>query len=398
MRCPSSMSDQYRCPPISELITREWLCEVISTRDADLRGHRIALTYSKLAIHLDQIIFRTRSVRSRLASRQQVDSCDANWFLFATWGTVTVTRNIANQRLPQRIDTMFPDGFRRWLTPMILHERAANGQRVSRALAWAQRQIFVTSAFAMLDFIDRASALALGAPYDPTFAISDSTKAEIGELLSYENADDESVTYLKDKRHLEPIASAFQYYWKAMSARENPVLQSRYVLAGNVLLTAIEQDLANRAVGIVVDHVPELVQARTDRQVARLVEVTTGLPRQVVGLQLPFRYLSARRALVTAWVAAHDRPDLRDGPPDRDLAPRTRHSSARPGHAPLPPSAPTCRHGTPTSRSGSVPRTPCARSSKRRCATCATWFGASRAEPPPGGARPRRTGDATTTG
>ena len=47
-------------PPLNigrwKLLDDRWLDAVLDTREADLRAHRIALTYSRYAIHLDDII------------------------------------------------------------------------------------------------------------------------------------------------------------------------------------------------------------------------------------------------------------------------------------------------------------------------------------------------------
>ena len=78
-------------------------------------------------------------------------------------------------------------------------------------------------------------------------------------------------------------------------------MRARLVLGANVVLTAVEQDLADGAVEIVIGHVPQRLLRRLDRRVARWAESWTGTPRQIVELQMPFRTAWARDVLDTAW-------------------------------------------------------------------------------------------------
>src|SRR4051794_26249618 len=89
------------------LLSQSWIEEVVQTRDADLRAHQVALTYSKYSVRLDNLIHGPDSVQNLAREQVRVETCDTNWFNFATWGTLTVTRNIANQRAPQRVDDLF---------------------------------------------------------------------------------------------------------------------------------------------------------------------------------------------------------------------------------------------------------------------------------------------------
>jgi hypothetical protein len=319
-------SCEERMPGIEPelLATEQWLDCVLSTREADLRAHRVALTYSKFAELLDEHIHGAR-LRQRLAeqesrktataddaradptveeyggdtgtsvgARAERKSADkpcysnANWFNFATWGTVTLSRNIAHQRAPQRVDEFLPLPLRRRLTPAILRERAASGQRVSRALAWGQRQIFLTSTFAFLDFLEFIES-----PARDTMDLVH-TKAAVAR---YSSVNDPAP--IGTNRHLKHLRHAYEWYRKARTLGD--AARARFVLGANVLLTAMEQDLADRAVRTVIDHVPQRVLSRFDRRVAQAAENWTAVPRQLVELQLPFRYVELRNVVQTAW-------------------------------------------------------------------------------------------------
>jgi hypothetical protein len=246
----------------------------------------VALTYSKFAVLLDQLIYRD-SIIDRLKRKELPSYSNANWFNFATWGTVTLSRNIAHQRPPQRVDDLLPLPLRRRLTPAILRERAASGQRVSRALAWGQRQIFLTATFALLDFrrsVESRTALDLR-----------STRDAVARFAS-----ERDPTPIGPQRHLTPLKQAFDWYEKARRAPDEDE-RARWILGANVLLTAMEQDLAQRAVNTVIDHVPHRALTRIDRRVARSAEAWTGVPRQLVELQLPFQQRELRDMIQTAW-------------------------------------------------------------------------------------------------
>lgn len=73
-----------------DFLEEKWVEQVLTTREADLRGHMVCLSYSKLTLVLDELLHLTAEERRR----------ETNWFNYATWGTVTVTRNIGLQRPP----------------------------------------------------------------------------------------------------------------------------------------------------------------------------------------------------------------------------------------------------------------------------------------------------------
>ncbi len=311
-------------PPLNigrwKLLDDRWLDAVLDTREADLRAHRIALTYSRYAIHLDDIIHGDASVRRMAKQRREITTCNTNWFHYATWGTVTVTRNIAHQRAPQLLDDLLPIALRRRLTPALIRERAADGQRVSRALAWSQRLIFITSAYALKQF----HAEMPGDDKTSPFVLSDETKAAIRRQSAYEldGKDDGKRQLVSDEikvceatatteragrktpvgedRHLIPIQNAFRYYQQAAKATD-PEARARYILGANVLLTAAEQDLAQRAVATVVNHIPQRLMNGVYRRTAQAAEMWTGVPRQIIGLQLPTRLVELHDLVDTLW-------------------------------------------------------------------------------------------------
>src|SRR5262245_30908614 len=97
----------------------KWIREVAETPDSDLRAHRIALTYSRYGAWLDELIYGKDSVLRKARSSSSPPVCNANWFHFATWGTLTVTQNIGMQRAPQRLNAGPAMAARRALTPMV---------------------------------------------------------------------------------------------------------------------------------------------------------------------------------------------------------------------------------------------------------------------------------------
>jgi hypothetical protein len=256
------------------------------------------LTYSKFALHLDNIINGDQSVQLLAKNQTRIETCDANWFNFATWGTVTITRNIANERAPQRLASVSSLSLRRRLTPAVIRERAADGQRVSRALAWGQRLIFLTSSLAMVDFsrhIDDRGA-------DTQFALDAQTRKDIERLSEvFPGFRRPGTSAIGPQRHLVGIETAFNLYRLAKLEDADRGVRSRLILHANVLLTAMEQDLANDAVRAVIDHVPQRVLTRLDRRIARTAERWTSVPRQIVELELPFQTVSLRGVIDSAW-------------------------------------------------------------------------------------------------
>lgn len=282
----------------TEFLSTEWLEEVVKTRDSDLRAHRVALTYSKLAGFLDDMINGEQSVSHKLGRGEPAMPCNANWFNFATWGTVTITANIANERPPQRIDMLPFVSLRRRLTPAVIQLRASSGQRVSRALAWGQRLIFVSVCFT-LEYLDRW--LSENPDTDPReFRLLDGDRSTVAATNIVDLGTWATRPWIKPERHLRVIADAFRFYIHAQRTAD-PTVRARCVLGGNVLLTAVEQDLVDPAVEAVVNHIPQTVASAVDWRLARWVERWTGVPGQVTSLQLPFRYTSAREVLDAAW-------------------------------------------------------------------------------------------------
>jgi hypothetical protein len=277
-----------------DLLSVDWFDRVVNTPESDQRAHRVALTYSKLSVFLDELVNGPTSARKTLRMRTTARTYNANWFHFATWGTVTITRNIANDRPPQRIDTLPLSSLRRWLTPAVIQLRASSGQRVSRALSWGQRLIFISVCFT-LEYLDRWMATHPNEEPD-SFVLDPDVEETIIKLGTWDGK-----SWIGKTRHLAVVIQAFRFYIHAIHAHDDPIARARCILGGNVLLTAVEQDLADMAVETVVNHIPRSVAAAVDGRVARWVESWTNVPSQVTSLQLPFRYTGARNVLDAAW-------------------------------------------------------------------------------------------------
>ena len=165
---------------------------------------------------------------------------------------------------------------------------------MSRALSWGQRLIFVSVCFTLrsLDGWMRNNATK-----DP--AEFDLDRSERNQIINLGTWDGEH--WIDNTRHLDVVVEAFRFYIHAFQAHEDPTARARCILGGNLLLTAVEQDLADLAVEAVVNHIPRSVAAAVDYRVARWVERWTNVPSQVTSLQLPFRYTGARDVFDAAW-------------------------------------------------------------------------------------------------
>ncbi|HZM40095.1 MAG TPA: hypothetical protein VFB94_13320 [Acidimicrobiales bacterium] len=293
----------------NSFLDRSWIEKVATTPDNDLRTHRIALTYARLADCLDRLIFGGKpskkaggqkrakqpkasadmSVTAQLGRHESVSSCNANWFHFATWATATITPNIANNRPPQRIDSLPMSALRRELTPKVVHARAASGQRVSRSLSWGQRLVFVSSSLALVDFAQQLDR-------DKPVRLARSTKRKIDDLTSWNCSN-----WIGHERHLKCLDTAFGYYRRARALRSEPDVSARLMLGGNVLIMAVDQDIIDHAIETTVNHIPQRVAASLEGFTAKWAERMWGIPRQLSSLSLPYRYKGPRDALDTAW-------------------------------------------------------------------------------------------------
>jgi hypothetical protein len=287
---------QSRTQPVEpdELLQEEWFELVAATRDSDLRAHQIALTYSKAAEALDRYVHKLDGESEETeATRQKTRIWNANWFHFSTWGTLTVTRNIANDSPPQRLDGLPLVSLRQQLAPLVVHARASDGQRVGRLLAWAQLQIFISVCPAVADLVQQEKPDE-GAAGVPPRDLPDGWAGGIQEQPRPEWAPK------IESRHKEAVARAMLYYDLARRTDDDCV-RARLVFGGNVLMSAMEQDLIDGAVDAVVDQVPHRIAHVMDGQIARSVERLTGYRSQLTSLGLPFRFGRARATLDTAW-------------------------------------------------------------------------------------------------
>ena len=280
----------------------DWIVKVATTPDIDLRAHRIALTYAKCGSYLDDLVFWSRSVRNLGQAQKTAITCNANWFHFAAWSTTTITQNIANQRPPQRIDGLPLEGLRRRLTPLVVQARASEGQRVSKALSWGQRLIFVASCL-MLRHLDWwLEANPNGKPED--FKLdgglngSGVSRDQILRLGSWDGQ-----KWIGEKRHLDVLQRALRYYIHAGRAtgQSRPEIAAKYVLGANVLLAAVDQDMIDPAIETVVNHLPRQLAERMDETTASWVERFQGTPRQLVTFKLPQRHARVRDVFDTVW-------------------------------------------------------------------------------------------------
>jgi hypothetical protein len=272
-------------PPAEWFRDENWFNMVYETADSDLRAHRIALTYYHLGTFIDTMLHDGKSCGVRL-SEDPSTPVNANWFHFAMWGTLTVTQNLSNQRSPQRLNSGIPAPLRRRLTPAVLRARASDGQRVGRALAWGQLAIFVSSTQMVTEMTTGSGR------------IKDSDADDI--LGRLQNRKGFSVIAVDPTRHLQPMKTAFEYY-EAAAATKSREAKAWLMLGGNLLLTAAEQDVADLAVEVVLDHVPEHVGAAIDWRLAKLSERFRGVPPHLAYAFLASMHPNRRKVIYTIW-------------------------------------------------------------------------------------------------
>jgi hypothetical protein len=275
-------------------LTDKWILDVAETTDDELRAHQIALTLSYVAIHLDRLIHGQDPDRSHSLEEGLTN---ANWFHFATWANLTVTSTLRADGAPHRAAGGLTGSLRRRLTPAVLEARASEGQRVGRALTWGQRLIFVATCLTLLEFDERVRE-----PSPGRFAALDPEQCErattIKKLATWGDR-----TWFDPARHFSPMWRAFELYELAKQAKDRTA-RARLVLGGNLLLMAVDQDLVNPALSVVVDNVPQRVASSVDWRMARLADRLRGVPPQLGYAVLQSRHLAVRRVLETIWSRA----------------------------------------------------------------------------------------------
>jgi hypothetical protein len=295
----------------AELVNPDWVKKAANTRDTDLRAHRVALTYHFFARELDLVINDDKSVWSRINDQDNVAKSNANWFNFGTWATVTINRDLGLRRTPSGTDRLLPGPLRRSLTPILLNLRAADGQRVSRALSWGQRLVFISTT---LIFLSRSQRRRNGTRHFVARAAvpsnTDEPYSTIMDLARWGGR-----YYLDKDRHLNVIWEAFDQYELAAKyadrirrAGTSPgrkpnlyALRARSILLANLMLTAVEQDVVHQAVGEAINHVPEMFATALTDRTARWADRLGNVPRQLTALELPFQIQPVTRSFTDAW-------------------------------------------------------------------------------------------------
>jgi len=296
---PDDWREGFDPPPY--VLNNKWLKRVAGTPDTDLRAHRVALTYHYFARALDSYIYGEKAVWPTLKSRNVVRQSNANWFNFGTWATVTINRDLGLRRATVVSSRFVPNALRRRITPIILNLRAADGQRISRALSWGQRLVFLSTTYMYLaKFGPQGNELYGKGPSEM-----------FDEIL--EQARWGRQTYLSPERHLRVVSDAFEQYALARQLTEiaglgdsgiddfAETMAARCILRANLMITAVEQDVVNAAVAAVIDHVPALVSSAVTARTARWGERFLGVPREITGLQLPYRTDDAREVAKALW-------------------------------------------------------------------------------------------------
>jgi hypothetical protein len=299
---------------------RQWLKTVARTPERDLRGHRITLTYHTLGIDLFTWIYdlseKKPFEREAFVTKPYPN---ANWFCFATWATATLNADIRNDDAPYRSERMVPLGLRRQVTPMVLKIKTANRQRYNQLLTWYQRLVFLNTTFAYAELRRRD-----GADNRP-FAWIDNgeiaTADEDGQWMQDVLQLARPVGYestLQENRHLKPVAMAFEYYRRARSITRyldkagkdlSPAdddyyacLRARLIFFGNLILTAVEQDIVQPGVERVLNNVPDATTEVVSNHLSDLAERMLGAPRLLAGVRLPVKLEPAHDTFRELWV------------------------------------------------------------------------------------------------
>ncbi len=297
---------------MDDLLTPEWINEVANTQDTDVRAHRVALTYWWFARTLDRDINENESVWARIDAQRELSVSNANWFNFATWATVTVNRDLALRRTPSGVDRLLPGMLRKRLTPMMFNLRASDGQRVTRALSWGQRLVFVSTTLIFLSRLhpERTPDLQSNLSEDKAREL---TFDHVLQLGRWGNLD-----YLDRERHLRVVWQAFGHYEQAAefskqirelrqsdpgsgSLQRLYALRSRSILYANLMISAVEQDILHQAVGETINQVPELFTTKLTDGATRWGERLAGVPRQVTALEAPFQMEPFTKSVTEAW-------------------------------------------------------------------------------------------------
>ena len=272
-----------------EYLTRGWVDHVAKTPEADLRAHRIALTYSKFAIDLDNRAYGARSFWRNLTTERFYPPANANWFHFATWATLTVSRNIGNVRAPQRLSTL-PFGLRRALGPITINERASDRQRVGRALSWAQRLVFINTCLAYLQMKEQSEGAHRSSSAQPGAA--------------YEQMAEDLTNGVLDAQSRQVTREAFGHYFSAGRLGDGDreaALRDQMVFAANVTITAVEQHVVNGGIRAVVESVPQRVFTTVERRIADWSERLGGVSSGLSAFSLPNKLQTSRDVASHSW-------------------------------------------------------------------------------------------------
>jgi hypothetical protein len=297
---------------MTQVLTPDWIDDVANTPDTDLRAHRVALTYWLFSRALDLDMNQNESVWTSIEEQRNLAVSNANWFTFATWATVTVNRDLALRRTPSGVDRLLPGMLRKTLTPMMFNLRASDGQRVSRALSWGQRLVFVSTT---LIFLSR-----LHPDTTPDFQSKESE--ERSQELTFDRVLElgrwGGLEYLDRERHLTVVWQACGHYKRAAEfsarisdlRRDDPdsgslqrlyALRARSILYANLMISAVEQDILHQAVGQTINQVPERFASALTDGATRWSERLAGVPRQVTALEAPFQIEPFTKSVTEAW-------------------------------------------------------------------------------------------------
>ncbi len=265
------------------------LAEAAETaRDPSMRTHQIVLGYSLIAAQIDRRLFGDgdQIVQGRIRPENVVN---ANWFHFATWGTATVSRNIRNERAPQRLDGL-SQPIRRLVAPYLIRARAGNQQLIGQALAAGQLQMFRNVVAVYRKVRDRLESETEITAKLPKSDSKPDWDAGYNELLA------KGFEWLR----LAGVAHRLRGAGSAWGDEAIDQAVARLVLGSSVVLTLVEQHLVNEAIRLVIDSVPERAVADVSRRAGRMAE-RLGEPRTLAEIEVYNRTTPVAALVTDLW-------------------------------------------------------------------------------------------------
>jgi hypothetical protein len=190
-----------------------------------LRNRRITLAYSDLSRRLAELV-----------GPRPDGARHANWCTFATWSSRTIGASIEKEPAPVGLDLqgMSPTA-RKLVLAASAHLLGRGHGAIFRSLAAGNRFVFLEIGMAVARFLDAFTpeAARTEETWTAYWAALDGVLDELGQL------DPSWVSTVEPDRR--SLRSGLRCYFDAMVEQEDPERRAQLVLAGNLLVSAYEQ-------------------------------------------------------------------------------------------------------------------------------------------------------------